>query len=352
MEKIFAPLAVFLFVALTGSVPFAAIPKADPRTQTAIAPSLKAKGKGKGKAEVNAPILSPSEKLKNQLREAKAKNRRPSNNEVLMFDLPVTYNKKVSHWISYYQVRGQKWFREWLVRGSKFLPYIQRELKQKHLPLDLSYMVMIESGFSPFAKSVANAVGPWQFIRTTGERYGLRTSWWLDERRDLKKSTLAAARYIKDLYSEFGSWYLVIASYNMGENGLRRQTVKHGTKDYWQLIQKRALPTETQEYVPKILAAMLIAKAPNLYGFRNLDVLDPLDYDMVRVKGGLDLDKLAGALGVTRKSLRDLNAELVTGYVPQQIKHHEIKVPKGAAPLVSKIVNSTNVQLAGDALVQ
>ncbi len=281
--------------------------------------------------------LSQSETLKARIKNAvdtKKNNTRP--NEVLMFDLPVTYNKQVSYWISYYQTKGQKWFREWLTRSSKFLPYIQRELKREHLPLDLGYMVMVESGFSPIAKSVANAVGPWQFIRTTGERYGLRTSWWLDERRDFKKSTLAAARYIKDLYSEFGSWYLVIASYNMGENGLRRKVMKYQTKDYWKLIQLKALPQETQEYIPKILAAMLIAKAPNLYGFRDLEVMEPLEYDLVNVKGGLDLDKIAEALGVTRKSLRDLNAELLSGYVPPQIKNHSIKVPKGAASLVSK----------------
>ncbi|MBC7370013.1 MAG: lytic transglycosylase domain-containing protein, partial [Bdellovibrionaceae bacterium] len=210
--------------------------------------------------------LSLKEKLQSMTQ--KSANTAAYNN-TLIFDLPVTYNKKVSKWVQYYQTRGQRWFGEWLSRSSKYMPMIQAELQRANLPLDLAYMVMIESGFSSVAVSHADAVGPWQFIEPTGARYGLRKNWWLDERRDLKKSTLAAIRYLKDLREEFGSWYLVAASYNMGEAGLRRQIKKHGTKDYWELVKRGALPVETQEYVPKILAAMLISKAPNLYGFRD-----------------------------------------------------------------------------------
>lgn len=267
--------------------------------------------------------------LKDKLKALSQKSSR-SHSDALIFDLPVTYNKKVSGWITFYQTRGRKWFREWLGRASKYMPFIQKELRQAGLPLDLVYMVMIESGFSAQATSHAEAVGPWQFIETTGARYGLKKNWWLDERRDFRKSTLAAGRYISSLYEEFGSWYLVAASYNMGENGLRRQINKHGTKDFWTLIRLKALPLETQEYVPKILAAMLIAKAPNLYGFRDLEKMDPLQYDYVSVPGGTDLDQLADHLGVTRKSLRDLNAEILLGYIPKQIDKHSIRVPVGA----------------------
>lgn len=263
----------------------------------------------------------------------------PVQSDHLIFDLPVTYNKKVSKWVAYYQGRGQKWFREWLQRSYKFMPLIQRELKNANLPSDLAYMVMIESGFSSYANSHAEAVGPWQFIQPTGARYGLTKNWWLDERRDLRKSTLAAIRYMKDLYGEFGSWYLVAASYNMGEAGLRRQIQKYGTKDYWTLIRLKALPTETQEYVPKILAAMLISKAPNLYGFRGLEKMDPLEYDVVQVPGGTDLDALADRLGVTRKSLKDLNAELLLGYIPRQVEKHYIRVPRGAGTMVSAFLH-------------
>lgn len=283
-----------------------------------------------------AAVKAPS--LKEKLQSLTQNPSRNAANNTLIFDLPVTYNKKVSNWIQYYQTRGQKWFREWLARSTKFMPLIQAELQQANLPLDLAYMVMIESGFSASAVSHADAVGPWQFIEPTGVRYGLRKNWWLDERRDLKKSTLAAIRYLKDLREEFGSWYLVAASYNMGEAGLRRQIKKYGTRDYWQLVKIGALPAETQEYVPKILAAMLIAKAPNLYGFRDLEKLAPLNYEVVSVPGGTNLDDIADYLGITRKALKDLNAELLLGYIPRQVDKHYIRVPKGALKMVSKFV--------------
>jgi len=251
----------------------------------------------------------------------------------LIFDLPVTYNHQVSFWVNHFQTNGQRWFGVWLERASRYLPYIQEELRKANLPTDLAYMVMIESGFSMTAKSTADAVGPWQFIESTGTRYGLNKNWWLDERRDIRKATLAAIRYIKDLHGEFKSWYLVAAAYNMGENGLRRIIKKHGTRDYWTLVQKKAIPKETQQYVPKILAAMLISKAPSLYGFRDLERMDPLAYDVISAPGGTDLDRLADALGVTRKALRDLNAELTLGYIPKAIRFHYIRVPKGASKL-------------------
>lgn len=287
-----------------------------------------------------------TQSLRDKLETLTARTRKVQSDN-LIFDLPVTYNKNVSKWVAYFQGgRGSKWFREWLQRSYKYMPFIQNELRKAGLPLDLAYMVMIESGFAPNAVSHADAVGPWQFIEATGSRYGLSKNWWLDERRDLKKSTLAAIRYLTDLHEEFGSWYLVAASYNMGENGLRRQIKKHGTKDYWTLIKLNALPAETQEYVPKILAAMLIAKAPNLYGFRNLEKMDPLEYDIVTVPGGTDLGPLADHLGVTRKSLKDLNAEVYLGYIPRQVEKHFIRVPKGAAHLVTSYVYRLNQKVA------
>lgn len=301
-------------------------------------------------AEIAKPLsVAPplqTQSLRDKLQTLSARTRQAQSDN-LIFDLPVTYNKNVSKWVAYFQGgRGSKWFREWLQRSYKYMPFIQNELRKAGLPLDLAYMVMIESGFAPNAISHADAVGPWQFIEATGSRYGLSKTWWLDERRDLKKSTLAAIRYLSDLHEEFGSWYLVAASYNMGENGLRRQIKKHGTKDYWTLIKLNALPTETQEYVPKILAAMLIAKAPNLYGFRNLEKMDPLEYDVVTVPGGTDLGPLADHLGVTRKSLKDLNAEVYLGYIPRQVEKHFIRVPKGAANLVTSYVYRLNQKVA------
>jgi membrane-bound lytic murein transglycosylase D len=258
----------------------------------------------------------------------------------LIFDLPVTYNKRVSYWVNHFQNNGKTWFRGWLEKSTRYMPFIQKELRNEGLPQDLAYMVMIESGFDPYANSHANAVGPWQFIQATAERYGLKVSWWLDERRDLKKSTRAAIRYIRDLYTEFGSWYLVAASYNMGENGLRRQIQKYKTKDFWALARAGALPQETMDYVPKILAAMLISKAPSLYGFRDLAQMDPLDYELVIVRRGTDLNQLADHLGITRKAMKDLNAEVVLGYIPMQVEKHPVRVPRGSVQLVADFLQA------------
>jgi membrane-bound lytic murein transglycosylase D len=259
-----------------------------------------------------------------------------------IFDLPVTYNPKVSFWISYFQGRGKKFFRNWLEKASKYMPQIQRDLKSAGLPMDLAYMVMIESGFSATATSSASAVGPWQFIPSTARSYGLHQTYWVDERRDLTKSTQAAIKYLKDLHQEFGSWYLVAASYNMGENGLRKQIKRHQTKDYWELVRRKALPDETQNYVPKILAAMMISKAPNLYGFRNLDPHYPQAKESVFAPAGTDLDLLADHLNVTRKSLKDLNAEIILGYIPKTAVGHEIRIPKGSQALAQEFFREQN----------
>ncbi len=264
----------------------------------------------------------------------------------LIFDVPVTYNKEVSRWIKYFQSTGRSTFKRWLEKSEKYFPIIQNELIQANLPKDLAYLVMIESGFVANAKSMADAVGPWQFIESTGERYGLRNLWWLDERRDLRKSTIAAIRYIKDLYVEFESWYLVAASYNMGENGLNRVIKKYKTKDYWKLIKLNALPVETQEYVPKFLAAMLIAKAPSLYGFRDLDILEPVKYQLITVPGGTEIDSIADYLGVTRHSLKELNAELKFNKVPNEVPNHTIRIPVGTYKLAKQFLIDNSDHIA------
>lgn len=285
--------------------------------------------------KASLPPTSETMSLKERL-QARVRKVPPSSSASVIFDLPVTYNHKVSTWITYFQDKGKFWFRDWLERSSKYMPFIQKELKSAGLPQDLAFMVMIESGFMPNAISHAEAVGPWQFMPATGQRYGLKQNWWLDERRDFKKSTLAAIRYLKDLHQEFGSWYLVAASYNMGENGLRRQIQKYKTRDFWVLSRLGALPQETVDYVPKILAVMMISKSPSLYGFRNLAQFESLDYDLVSAPGGTDLKELADQIGVTPKSLKDLNAELILGYVPSQVNRYLIRVPKGSVAMVSE----------------
>ncbi len=280
-------------------------------------------------SQKQTPIIQLSLKQKLQLLEKKQNGKA----DHFIFDLPVTYNAKVSRWITFFQNNGKNFFRDWLEKSNKYMPIIQSQLKAAGLPTDLAYMVMIESGFSATAVSSSKAVGPWQFIGSTGKNYGLIQTHWLDERRDLIKSTQAAVKYLSNLHAEFGSWYLVAASYNMGEGGLRRQIKKYGTSDYWELVNRNALPQETQDYVPKILAALMIAKAPNLYGFRDLAESSPLNTELVLAPPGVDIDLLADHLNVTRKSLRDLNAQLTAGYIPRTVSGYTVRIPAGSSLL-------------------
>lgn len=245
------------------------------------------------------------------------------------FDIPVTYNTKVKWWINHFQTAGRKWFRTWLERSHAYLPSMQKVLAQRGLPQDLAYVAMIESGFSPHAISTAEAVGYWQFITPTANRYGLKTTWWLDERRDFTKSTSAAARYLGDLFRQFGSWYLTAAAYNMGEGRMQRLVTKYATKNYWVLSKMPEFPDETKQYIPKMLAAMLIAKAPKLYGFHELVPQQPYTYDYFNVPGGTDLQNLARHIGVADSHLSKLNPELVRGFVPTNVRSHRIRIPKG-----------------------
>jgi len=184
-----------------------------------------------------------------------------------VFDYPITVNNRVEYWVDYFTGKGRKYFAKYLERSEFFIPYIVPLLRQNGMPEDLVYLAMIESGFNNHARSFARAVGPWQFISATGKRYGLMVNWWVDERRDIRKSTLAAVEYLKDLYTMFQSWELAAAAYNAGENKVARAIQKFGTKDFWEIAQHRFLKPETRDYVPKIVAAALISKNRQLFGF-------------------------------------------------------------------------------------
>ncbi|MEK6705245.1 MAG: transglycosylase SLT domain-containing protein [Bdellovibrionota bacterium] len=187
------------------------------------------------------------------------------------FDFPITINSKVEQWIDYFCYgSGRVYFSRYLERSEFFIPYILPLLKQNGMPEDLVYLAMIESGFNNFARSRAKAVGPWQFISATGKRYGLMVNWWVDERRDIHKSTLAAVEYLRDLYSIFQRWELAAAAYNAGEAKVARAVRRFGTKDFWTISKHRFLRPETRDYVPKIIAAAIIAKNRELFGFPNV----------------------------------------------------------------------------------
>jgi membrane-bound lytic murein transglycosylase D len=254
------------------------------------------------------------------------------------FDIPVTYNTKVKWWINYFQTDGRRWFKTWLERSHAYLPQMQRVLAARDMPQDLAFVAMIESGFSSQATSSADAVGYWQFIAPTANRYGLKTTWWLDERRDFSKSTGAAARYLGDLFKQFGSWYLCAAAYNMGEGRMQRLVNRYHTHNYWILSKRGDFPEETKQYIPKLLAAMLIAKAPKLYGFHELNLKEPYSFDYFSVPGGTDLLNLAHFIGVSGAQLTQLNPELLHGFIPRFVSTHRIRIPKGMQSRVSQFI--------------
>src|SRR5512138_2640421 len=182
-------------------------------------------------------------------------------------DIPLTLNSKVEYFVRYFQTSGRNAFSRWLSRSERYIPMMKEVLKKEGLPEDLVYLAMIESGFSPHAYSVAAAVGPWQFMSATGKRYALRIDQWIDERRDPLKSSVAAALYLKELYSLFNNdWYLAAAGYNAGENKILRAIDMYNTRDFWEISRGSYLKRETKDYVPKLLAAAIIAKEPAKYG--------------------------------------------------------------------------------------
>jgi membrane-bound lytic murein transglycosylase D len=227
------------------------------------------------------------------------------------YDIPVELNDAVVAYIRFFQTDARDHFGRWLARSTRFLPMMQSTLQKEGLPLDLVYLSMIESGFNAYAYSFAKAAGLWQFMVGTSRRYGLITDFWVDERRDPAKSTLAAARYLKDLRQRFhGDWYLAWAGYNAGEGKVDKAIRKDGTKDFWMMMGKgRTLRAETKHYVPKLIAAALISKHPERFGFSvPYEQAEPLDE--VRVPDSTDLHVIAKAAGLPFETVRDLNPEL------------------------------------------
>ena len=245
------------------------------------------------------------------------------------FNIPIVINKQVEGFIRYFQTAHRPHFTRWLSRSQRYIPIMQGILKDYGLPTDLVYMAMIESGFNTKAYSRAKAVGPWQFIKGTAIRYGLETTWWFDERRDPIKSTHAAAQYLKNLYDMFDSWLLAAAGYNAGENKIKRAILKHNTEDFWHMARFRYLKPETRQYIPKLIAAALIAKNPEKYGFANVEYEGLLEYDTVTVTEPTDLRMVAKALDTSYEEIHALNPELLRWCTPPDVLEYTLQIPKG-----------------------
>lgn len=245
-------------------------------------------------------------------------------------DLPLTLNSQVEYFIKQFQGRSKASFARWLTRSARYIPMMKEVLRKEGLPEDLVYVAMIESGFTLHARSVANAVGPWQFMSATGRRYSLRIDQWIDERKDPVKATVAAAMYLKDLSGMFnGDWYLAAAGYNAGENKIFRAIDKYNTSDFWELTKGSYLKRETKEYVPKLLAAAIVAKDPARYGFAEAVAVPQIEYDTVVLPGRTDLALVARLTGTTYESIRELNPALRHWSTPPNYPDFELRIPKG-----------------------
>jgi membrane-bound lytic murein transglycosylase D len=252
------------------------------------------------------------------------------------YDIPIVVNGRVEHCIGLFQTTIREKFATWLSRSGKYIPFMRSLLKEQGLPEDLVYIALIESGFDPHAYSRSKAVGPWQFIDRTGKRYGLKVNWWVDERRDPEKSTIAAAKYLKDLYEMFACWYLAAAGYNAGEYKIIRAMKRFRTEDFWTLTKHRYLKRETKNYVPLMIAAAIVAKDPEKYGFTGIEYEKPLRYEKVKVPGLTDLSLIAKACEISLEEIKDLNPELRRGVTPPNESEYEIKIPLTKTDLFAK----------------
>jgi membrane-bound lytic murein transglycosylase D len=250
-------------------------------------------------------------------------------------DVPIPQNDRVLAYVELFQGRLRDYIQESLTRGSKYLPMIQGVFKEAGLPLDLAYIPIIESGFKTNALSKASAKGPWQFMRATATEQGLKTDWYIDERSDPEKATVAAAKYLKLLHEMFDrDWHLVLAAYNGGLGRLQRAMKRSGDSDFWSLSSNsRYLPKETREYVPLILAAIIVAKNPTQYGF-SVAAEEPTPFETVTVPRAIDLRRVAEWTGHSIDEIQSLNPELRRWTTPLR-SEYELKVPMGSAAQLS-----------------
>jgi membrane-bound lytic murein transglycosylase D len=253
----------------------------------------------------------------------------------VVHDIEIPQNSRVLSYVELFSGRLKGYLEDGLSRGARYLPMIQDVFRAEGLPLDLAYVPLIESAFKPNALSRAKAKGIWQFMRGTALENGLRHDWYIDERADPEKATRAAAKYLKTLYSMFGDWHLALASYNGGPGRVQRAMKRSGRDDFWRLsATSRYLPRETREYVPLILAAIVIARNPSQYEMEVSPIEAPL-FETVIVNGAVDIRRVAEWAGSPVQDLQDLNPELRRWTTPVRATEYELKVPMGSAAVIN-----------------
>ena len=269
-------------------------------------------------AEMTFPV---DPRLKQRAEEA-AKN--------ISHDLPLTVNDEVLSFLNFFQTpRGRAIVETGLRRSGRYREMISRVLREEGVPQDLIYLAQAESAFQPLALSRAGARGIWQFVAYRGMEYGLRHTWWVDERQDPEKATRAAAEHLRDLYAQFGDWYLAMAAYNCGPGNVQKAIERTGYADFWELYKRNVLPRETKNYVPIILALTLIAKDAAHYGIQ-ADPEQPVPTDIVKPGRAIDLRLVAETIDVDVETLRNLNPELLRLTTPDD-PSFELHLPVGTA---------------------
>ena len=263
------------------------------------------------------PTVDPNVKAK---AEAEVKSTRS--------DLPLMMTDQVAGFINFYSNRGRGVLERALARSGRYDEMIRRVLKQEGVPQDLMYLAQAESGFHPLAVSRVGARGMWQFMGSRAKGYGLQRNAWVDERQDPEKSTRAAARHLKDLYAEFGDWYLAMAAYNSGPGRVQSAVKRTGYADFWELYRRNVLPKETRNYVPIILAVTIMAKNPEQYGLDDVNRDEPIPYDTVKINYPIDLRLVAQCVDATPAELQELNPSLLRLSTPKD-HEFELHVPAG-----------------------
>jgi membrane-bound lytic murein transglycosylase D len=263
-------------------------------------------------------------------------------NQALKNGIPIELNDKVEKWIDYFVNKNPEMFQRFLDRGHPYKKMIVGMLRDRGIPTELYYLAMIESGFVLHARSPMAAVGFWQFIPATGRRYGLRVDNYVDERRDPRRATIAAAMYLSDLNNVFDSWYLALSAYNAGEMRIMNAIMRGKSRDFWQLVKDKQLPSETMDYIPKFMAAFLIGTNPEKYGFRRPTAEANEELIAVNVPSPLSLHTISEYASVPLVTLQVANPHLVKGMTPPGPENYKIWVPK---TFVSNI-NSNQERLA------
>jgi membrane-bound lytic murein transglycosylase D len=243
-------------------------------------------------------------------------------------DLPLVLNDTVAGYINYFSSRGRSTLEGALARSGQYHDMISRVLKEEGVPQDLIYLAQAESGFRPLALSHAGARGMWQFMSSRAKGYGLQRTWWVDERQDPEKATRAAARHLRDLYNQFGDWYLAMAAYNSGPGTVQSAVKRTGYADFWELYRRNVLPKETRNYVPIILAVTIMAKNPEQYGLDHIDAAKPVAADVIKINYPVDLRLVAECVDASASDLQALNPSLLRLTTPKD-REFELHLPAG-----------------------